>query len=243
MDTPTAQLAAPTFVIRRGAERGHADHGWLQSRHSFSFADYYDPSHMGFRALRVINDDRVAPGAGFPKHPHRDMEIVSYVVDGALEHNDSEGNGSVIVPGDVQRMSAGSGILHSEYNHSQDEPVRFLQIWVVPSARGGSPGYEQKHFTPQERQGRLRLVVSPDGSDGSVTLRQDVRIYAGLLGPAQSVTHAFAQGRHGWLQLVRGHAHVHEHTLSEGDGAAVSGMPELQIAASESAEFLLFDLA
>ncbi|HMR04537.1 MAG TPA: pirin family protein [Polyangiaceae bacterium] len=243
MQTTKKTLPQRAVTLRRANARGHANHGWLDSHHTFSFADYHDPAQMGFRALRVINDDRVAPGAGFPTHPHRDMEIVSYVVEGALEHKDSEGNGSVIVPGDVQRMSAGSGIRHSEYNHSKDHPVRFLQIWILPNARGGAPGYEQKHFPPQERRGALRLVASADGQHGSVALRQDVRIHAGLLAAADAVTHSFAEGRHGWLQIVRGNVRALEHSLGEGDGLALSGVSELPIVAGDSAEFLLFDLA
>ncbi|HLJ65312.1 MAG TPA: pirin family protein, partial [Stellaceae bacterium] len=191
--------------VRPGEERGPTRIDWLDSRHSFSFADYYDPAHMGFRALRVINEDRVAPGAGFPTHGHRDMEIISYVLEGALEHKDSIGTGSVIRPGDVQRMSAGTGILHSEYNHSKKEAVHFLQIWIVPDRAGLTPGYEQRAFPPEERRGRLRLVASRRGGlEGGVTLHQDANLYASLLGPGQQVEHALAPDRYAWIQLARG---------------------------------------
>src|SRR5690349_1369915 len=192
------------MLIRRANERGFADHGWLRSFHTFSFADYYAPAHMGFRALRVINEDRVQGGKGFGTHPHRDMEIISYVLSGALEHKDSMGTGSVIRPGDVQRMSAGTGVTHSEFNASPTEQVHFLQIWILPDARGHAPSYEQKHFTEAERQGRLRLVASHDGAEGSLTIHQDARIYAGLLAPGQAVPHVFAPKRHGFLHVARG---------------------------------------
>ena len=201
--------------IRRSHERGHADHGWLDTHHTFSFASYHDPAHMGFRALRVINDDRVVGGAGFPTHPHRDMEIISYVVDGALEHEDSMGNGSIIRPGDVQRMRAGTGVTHSEYNHSKTDPVRFLQIWVVPEERGLEPGYEQEFFG-DERRGTLRLVASRDGADGSVQIQQDLSMFASVLGDQDEVTHQVAEGRHLWLQVVRGTVSVGGTKLSEG---------------------------
>ena len=229
--------------IRRAAERGHADHGWLDTRHSFSFADYHDPEHMGYRSLRVINDDRVTPGAGFPTHPHRDMEIISYVVDGALEHRDSIGNGSVIRPGDIQRMTAGTGVRHSEFNPSDTEGGRFLQIWMVPEKVGLDPGYEQKHFPEAERRGRLRLAVSRDGREGSIRVHQDVEIYAGLLDGADRVTHNLARGRGAWIQVIRGRLRVGEHDLNEGDGAALDDEPSVSIDGAEQAELLLFDLA
>jgi len=190
--------------VRKASDRGHARHGWLESFHTFSFADYYDPAHMGFRALRVINEDRVQPAQGFGRHSHRDMEIVTYVIEGALAHGDSLGTGSVIRPGDVQRMSAGTGITHSEYNDSKSELVHFLQIWILPERAGIEPSYEQKSFPESERAGRLRLVGSRDGRDGSVRIHQDVALYAGLLAPGQSAAHELAPGRHAWLQVVRG---------------------------------------
>ena len=229
--------------IRSAAERGRESHGWLDTRHTFSFGGYYDPDHMGFRALRVINDDRVAPGAGFPSHPHRDMEILTYVLEGALEHRDSMGNGSVIRPGEVQRMSAGSGVVHSEYNRSSVEPVRFLQIWIVPEEHGVAPSYEQKAFPAAERRGRLRLVASPDGSDGSVTVHQDVRLYAALLAAGEHVEHQVAPGRHAWIQVARGKVRVGDSELGEGDGAAISRPASVDLAGLDDAEVLLFDLS
>src|SRR5436853_402125 len=196
------------LTIRKADDRGHADHGWLRSHHTFSFADYYDPKHMGFGPLRVINDDTVAGGGGFPPHGHRDMEIISYVLEGALQHEDSMGNGSVIKPGDVQRMSAGTGVTHSEYNASAQIPVHFLQIWLLPRRNGLPSGYEQKFFGDDDKRGRLRLVASPDGADGSVRIEQDARMFATLLREGQSVAHAFAGGRKGWLQVVKGTAAV-----------------------------------
>lgn len=235
------------LTVRKSADRGHANHGWLDSHHTFSFAGYHDPNHMGFRALRVINEDRVAPGAGFPTHGHRDMEIISYVVEGALEHEDSMGTGSVIRPGEVQRMSAGTGVTHSEYNASNADKVRFLQIWVLPQQSGIKPSYEQKYFG-DERNDRLRLVASQDGRDGSVTVHQDLSLFAAVLGANRSVTHRFQSGRHGWLQVIRGQLTVGAETLLAGDGAAVNGAAvsdtsELDIQALEASEFLLFDLA
>jgi len=230
-------------TLRRAVERGLAEHGWLRSFHTFSFADYYDPRHMGFRALRVINDDRVAPGAGFPTHPHRDMEIVSYVVDGELEHRDSLGHGSVIRPGDIQRMSAGTGVRHSEFNPSQEQAVRFLQIWILPREAGGAPGYEQRHFDEDTRRGRLRLVASADGRDGSLSVRQDVELYASLLDAGQRLRHPLRPGRHAWLQVVNGELTTGELTLREGDGLALSDERELELEARRPAELLLFDLA
>jgi hypothetical protein len=230
-------------IHRPSNERGRADFGWLDSRHSFSFGQYYDENHMGFGALRVINEDRVAPGAGFGTHPHRDMEILSYVVDGALEHKDSIGTGSVIRPGDLQRMSAGTGIRHSEYNHSKDAPVHFLQIWIVPERGGLEPGYEQKTFPHKERDGRLVLLGSRDGRNGSVTIHQDVALYGALLKPQASVSHALAEGRKAWIQVVRGTLSVNGQTLDAGDGLGITDAGSLTIAAQEDAEVLLFDLA
>jgi quercetin 2,3-dioxygenase len=231
------------IAVRRSEDRGHARHGWLESRHTFSFADYHDPKHMGFRDLRVINEDRVAPGEGFGKHSHHDMEIVSYVIEGALAHSDSLGNGSTIRPGDVQRMSAGTGVTHSEHNPSETEPVHFLQIWILPD-RGGVPAsYEQRHFTREERAGRLRLVASHDGREGSVRLHQDVALFAGLLAPGATVTHALLPGRHAWVQVVRGAVTANGAPLEAGDGAAVSEEAALELAAREAAEVLVFDLA
>jgi len=229
-------------IIRRSEERGRADYGWLDTRHTFSFADYYDPKYMGFRNLRVINEDRVQPGQGFPTHGHRDMEIVSYVLAGALEHKDSLGTGSVIRPGDVQRMSAGTGVRHSEYNPSKDEPVHFLQVWVLPERQGLEPGYEQKHFPDDDKRGRLRLIASRDGADGSVTIHADVKIYAAVLEPGERVRHALGEDRHAWLQVARGAVTLNGRPLVHGDGAAVSGEPALAIAGAQRAEVLLFDL-
>jgi hypothetical protein len=230
--------------IRHASERGRADFGWLDSRHSFSFGSYYDPAHMGFRDLRVINDDRVDPGAGFPSHPHRDMEILTYVLDGALEHRDSMGNGSVIAAGDLQRMSAGTGVVHSEYNHSPAEPVRFLQIWILPERRGLAPGYEQKHFSEKDRADTLRLIASPDGEAGSVSLNQDARLYAALLSPGTGVRHALGGDRHAWIQVARGSVRAGDVELVEGDGLAASDVGELAITGGDDgAEILLFDLA
>jgi redox-sensitive bicupin YhaK (pirin superfamily) len=228
--------------VRRSHERGHANHGWLDSHHTFSFANYYDPEHMGFRDLRVINDDRVRGGQGFGTHPHRDMEIISYVVEGELEHRDSMGNGSVIRPGDVQRMRAGTGVTHSEYNHSPTDTVRFLQIWVLPNESGLEPGYEQKYFG-DERRGTLRLVASPDGADGSVEIAQDVRMYASVLADGEEVTHALAEGRHAWLQVVRGNMTVNGVELGEGDGVSFDEATDIAIASSGDSELILFDLA
>lgn len=230
--------------IRRSDERGHANHGWLDTRHTFSFASYYDPRHMGFRALRVINDDRVVPSAGFPTHPHRDMEIVTWVVDGALEHRDSMGNGSVIRSGELQRMTAGTGVTHSEFNPSDRDPLRFLQIWILPEREGLEPGYEQRAFPEGERRGTLRLVASPDAREGSVRIHQDVTIRAGLLGEGETVRHPFGIGRHGWVQVVRGGVRTGDGTeLREGDGVAISEEPGISLTGISGAEVLLFDLA
>jgi redox-sensitive bicupin YhaK (pirin superfamily) len=231
------------MTVRPAAERGHADHGWLDSHHTFSFADYHDPAQMGFRGLRVINEDRVQAGRGFGTHPHRDMEIISYVLEGGLEHKDSMGTGSVIRPGDVQRMSAGTGVTHSEYNASKQDLVHFLQIWLLPAARGIQPGYEQKTFTADEKAGRLRLVASPDGGDGSVTVHTDARLYAGLFDAGQRAEHALAPGRHAWVQVARGRVKVNGRELSTGDGAALSQEQAVQIEGIEASEVLVFDLA
>ncbi|MFO7578099.1 MAG: pirin family protein [Pelovirga sp.] len=229
--------------VRKAQERGHADHGWLGSYHTFSFADYYDPQQLGFGALRVINEDRVQPRRGFPTHPHRDMEILTYVLAGALEHRDSMGNGSVIRPGEVQRMSAGTGITHSEFNHSSEEPVHFLQIWILPEKNGAAPGYEQTCFPAAEKRGRLRLIAARDGRDGAVTIHQDVNLYASLLEAGEQVTHALAHGRRAWLQVARGRVSVNGILLEQGDAAAVSATGQLIVRGEEPAEVLLFDLA
>jgi redox-sensitive bicupin YhaK (pirin superfamily) len=231
--------------IRKANERGHADHGWLDSHHTFSFADYYDPQHMGFRALRVINDDTVAPGRGFGAHPHRDMEIISYVLDGALAHKDSMGTGSTIEPGDVQRMSAGTGVVHSEFNASKSDPVHFLQIWLVPAKTGIKPGYEQKRFTTEDKAGRLRLVASPDGRDGSVTVHADATLYAGLFAAGERAEVALAPGRHAWVHVARGHVRANGQALGGGDGLAITGEDKVVIegATAERGEVLVFDLA
>ena len=230
------------MTIRQASDRGHAQHGWLDSHHTFSFADYYDPRNMGFRNLRVINEDRVAPGQGFGRHPHRDMEIISYVIDGALEHKDSMGTGAVIRPGDVQRMSAGTGVTHSEFNGSKSDPVHFLQIWLMPAERGIAPGYEQKTFTAADKQGRLRLVASPDGRDGSITVHTDADLYAGLFAAGEQATHTLESGRHAWVQVVRGTVRVNGKELKAGDGASLSGEPSVQVEGVDSAEVLVFDL-
>ncbi len=229
--------------IRKAQDRGHARHGWLESYHTFSFGDYRDPKHMGFRGLRVINEDRVQPRRGFATHSHRDMEIVSYVLSGALEHKDSLGTGSVIRPGDVQRMSAGTGVTHSEYNHSPSELVHFLQIWLLPEREGLPPSYEQKHFPASERTGALRLVAARDGREGSVAVHQDVSLYAALLGESDAVMHTLAPGRHAWVQVARGRCELNGHALEAGDGAALSDERELRIGSPRGAEVLVFDLA
>jgi len=230
------------LTIRKAEDRGHANHGWLDTHHTFSFADYYDRRFMGFGPLRVINDDHVAAGAGFPPHPHRDMEIVTYVLEGALEHRDSMGNGSVIERGDVQRMSAGTGVVHSEYNPSAQGPVHLLQIWILPSRTGLAPSYEQKRFSDQDKRGRLRLVASPDGADGSVRLQQDARMFAALLEPGDGVDHVFADGRMGWLHVARGTAEVDGLGLKAGDGVAIAGEERIAIRSGGGGEVLLFEL-
>lgn len=231
-----------TMALRRAAERGRADFGWLDSRHTFSFGHYFDPLHVGFGPLRVINDDRVAGGGGFPAHPHANMEIVSYVLEGALEHRDSIGTGSVIRPGDVQRMSAGSGIRHSEFNASKTEPVRFLQIWIIPEEQGIAPGYEQKSFSREDKVGRLRLVASRDGRDGSVTIHRDVDLYATLLDGTDSVRHELRAGRGAWIQVARGSVELNGQRLQEGDGVALTGGSEMVLSGARDAEVLLFDM-
>lgn len=231
--------------LRRAAERGHFNHGWLDTHHTFSFAGYHDAAHMGFRDLRVLNEDRVAPGQGFGTHAHRDMEIVSYVLEGQLAHKDSMGNGSVIVPGDVQYMSAGSGVRHGEFNASATEPVHFVQIWILPNAPGLPPRYAQKRFEPRDNEGRLRLVASGSGAEGSIEIRQDVNLYASLLNRGQSVSLELPQGRHLWVQALRGPAKVNGRLLSPGDGLAASEEEAFQFAAAgtEPAELLVFDLS
>ncbi len=231
------------LTVRKASERGRSRTDWLDSRHTFSFADYLDPRQMGFGRLRVINDDVVAPANGFGRHPHRDMEIVSYVVEGALEHGDSMGNGSVIRPGDVQRMSAGTGVVHSEKNPSSTERVRFLQIWIEPERRGLSPGYEQKRFDEAERRGKLRLVASRDGREGSVTVHQDVSLYASLLAAGQRAEVPLAPGRRAWVQVVRGAVDVNGTALGEGDGAALEQEAVVTVVGREDAELLVFDLS
>ena len=231
------------LTLRRAEERGRANFGWLDSRHTFSFGHYFDPAHMGFGPLRVINDDRVAGGEGFPAHPHADMEIVSYVLDGALEHKDSIGTGSVIRPGDVQRMSAGSGIRHSEFNASKTDPVHFLQIWIIPEKKGLTPGYEQKTFSTDDKRGKLRLVGSRDGRDGSVTIHKDVDFYATVLGEGEAVTHNLKSDRKAWVQVARGAATLNGEELREGDGVAVETAGALTLTGTATeAEVLLFDL-
>jgi redox-sensitive bicupin YhaK (pirin superfamily) len=229
--------------IRRSHERGGGNHGWLDTKHTFSFDSYYDPSFMGFRSLRVINEDWVAPGEGFPTHPHRDMEIITYVLEGALEHKDSLGTGSVILPGDGQRMSAGTGIRHSEFNHSKTDSVHLLQIWILPDRQGHQPGYEQKTFPAAEKEGKLRVIASPDGRDGSVTIHQDAKLYVSLLTPGQEVNHELGAGRAAWLQVAKGGVELNGQKLSQGDGVAVTDESKLTIKAVENAEVLLFDLA
>jgi redox-sensitive bicupin YhaK (pirin superfamily) len=230
-----------TMNIRRAEERGQADHGWLRSQHTFSFADYHDPAHMGYRALRVINEDRVAPGQGFGAHPHKDMEIISYVLDGAIAHKDSMGHTETLRPGEIQRMTAGTGVVHSEFNPSKADPLHFLQIWIVPEKRGLTPGYEQKAI-PRER-GKLALIGSPQGGDGAVTIHQDVRLYAGLLDAGQKVTQPLAAGRHAWVHVVRGEVEVNGQKLAAGDAAAIDDQPDVTLAGVRDGEVLVFDLA
>ena len=228
--------------LRRSDERGHAQHGWLDSFHSFSFADYHDPRHMGFGALRVINEDRVQPARGFGTHSHRDMEIISYVLEGGLAHRDSMGNGSVIRPGDVQRMSAGTGVTHSEFNPSDRDPVHFLQIWIEPARRGVKPSYEEKRFDADSKRGRLRLIASPDGAEGSVTIHQDARLYAAILDGADAVEQTLAEGRRAYVHVVRGAVEVNGQPLSGGDAIKLAHESRVSIASAKDAEILLFDL-
>ena len=231
------------IAVRRAAERGHLNHGWLDTYHTFSFADYYDPAQMGFRALRVMNEDRVSPGMGFGMHGHRDMEIVTYVLAGALEHKDSLGHGEVLRPGELQRMTAGSGIRHSEFNPSADQPVHLYQIWLMPRAAGLEPSYEQKAFPAAERHNQLRLVASPAGDDGSLTIQQDARLYLATLDAELSVTYELPAGRHAWLQVLRGSVELNGLPLATSDGAAIGNESQLTITATAPAEVLLFDLA
>jgi quercetin 2,3-dioxygenase len=231
------------ITVRRAKDRGHFNFGWLDTNHTFSFGEYTDPRFMGFRSLRVINEDRVQPAHGFPTHAHRDMEIISYLLAGGLAHKDSIGTGSLILPGDVQRMSAGRGVRHSEYNHSEREPVHFLQIWLVPNEQGIEPSYEQKRFADEEKRGRLRLIASSDGRDDSVLIHQDAQVYAALLEPQQHVLHQLGAERHAWLQVARGTVALNDELLNTSDGAAISNEQTLKIVGREAAEILLFDLA
>jgi redox-sensitive bicupin YhaK (pirin superfamily) len=230
------------ITIRRSNERGHANHGWLDTNFTFSFADYHDPAFMGFRDLRVINEDRIEPGQGFPKHGHRDMEIITYMITGELAHRDSMGNGETIHPNEVQRMTAGTGVLHSEYSSPTDR-THLLQIWILPEKRDLQPGYEQKLFAADEKRGKLRLIASRGGDDGSVHINQDVKVYASVLNDGEEVSHSFSDGRHGWIQLISGLLDVNGETLNAGDGAAVSDESRMKIRSlSGGSEFLLFDL-
>jgi len=231
------------IALRKSIDRGQADHGWLKSQHSFSFADYHDPAHMGFGNLRVINEDRIAPGTGFGTHGHRDMEILSYVLDGALAHRDNMGNGATIVPGEVQRMSAGRGVMHSEFNAAPDATTHFLQIWLLPSEHGIEPGYEQKAFASDQRRGRLRLVASPDGRQGSLTMHADARLYAGLFDGRESAELALPAGRLGYVHLARGALQVNGQALEAGDAALLQGESRIELAQGRDAEVLVFDLA
>jgi len=229
--------------VRKAAERGHFDHGWLDTYHTFSFSDYYDPAHQGFRSLRVINDDRVAPGQGFGMHGHRDMEIVTYVLDGALQHKDSLGNGSIIRAGELQRMTAGTGVRHSEFNPSDKEGVHLYQIWLLPQRKGLEPSYEQLAVGEEEKRGRFRLVASPDGVDGSLTIQQDARLYLASLSPGDGVAHDVELGRAAWLQVLRGGVNVLGNDHAAGDGLAVTDEEAVSVQATVSSEVLLFDLA
>jgi len=231
------------ITIRKAEDRGHANHGWLNSYHTFSFANYYDPKHMGFRALRVINEDRVSPGAGFGTHGHSDMEIITYVLEGSLEHKDSIGTGSVIQPGEVQRMSAGKGIRHSEFNHSKTESVHFLQIWLLPDTKDLPPSYEQRNFSPAKNPGKLHLVAARNGREGAVTVHQDVDLYAAVLEPGDRISHTLQPQRPGWIQVARGAITLNGLPLDKGDGAAISQETDVVIEATTDAEILLFDLA
>lgn len=229
--------------VRKSSQRRHADHGWLNSHHTFSFASYYDPAQMGFRALRVMNEDRVVPGLGFGTHTHDNMEIVSYVLEGQLEHKDSMGNGEVLTPGEFQRISAGTGIEHSEFNPSNTEPVHFYQIWLIPAEKNIEPSYEQKRFPDDELLGRLRLVASPTGENNSLTISTDAKIYLSKLSAAETVQAHFKRARHGWLQVLRGRVELNGLSLDTGDGAAITDEPNIEIVATQDAEIMLFDLA
>jgi quercetin 2,3-dioxygenase len=231
------------ITIRRSEERGAANHGWLDTKFTFSFDQYYDPKFMGYRSLRVMNEDKVAPGGGFPTHPHRDMEIITYVLEGKLEHKDSLGTGAVILPGDGQRMTAGRGIRHSEFNPSQSDPVHLLQIWIMPEKSGLEPSYEQKSFPESEKQGRFRLIASPTGEEGSVRINQDAKLFVTLLAPDQEVKHLFGAKRYGWLQVAKGGVQINGTALKQGDGAAISDEKELIVKGTKDSEILLFDLA
>ncbi len=231
------------ITLRKSDQRGHADHGWLRSWHSFSFADYHDPAHMGFGKLRVINEDLIAPGTGFGTHGHRDMEIVTYVLDGALAHKDSLGNGATITPGEVQRMSAGTGVLHSEFNHERERTTHLLQIWILPSERGIAPGYEQKRFADADKRGRLRIVAAPDGHDGAVTIHADAALHAGLFDGDEAATLPLAPGRLGYVHVARGELEVNGQHLRAGDAALLRDEPEITLAQGRDAEVLVFDLA
>lgn len=230
------------LTLRKAQDRGQANHGWLKSAHTFSFASYRDPREQGFSDLLVINDDRVAPAKGFGQHPHRDMEIFSYVLEGALEHKDSMGTGSVILPGDVQLMSAGRGVTHSEFNHSAQEGVHFLQIWIVPNEVGAEPRYQQQHFGAEEKRGKLRLIISPEGTDGSLNVRQDARVYAGLFDGEESATLKLAANRHAYVHVARGSVSLNGERLNEGDGVRVRQEQLLTLSQGEDAEVLVFDL-
>ena len=230
------------ITLRKALERGHADHGWLDSYHSFSFADYHDPAHMGFGPLRVINEDRIKPGAGFGTHGHRDMEIISYVLEGELAHQDNMGNGSVIRPGDVQRMSAGRGVMHSEFNHAPNDTTHFLQIWIEPDVRGIEPGYEEKNFSAADKRGNLRLIGSPDGASDSVTLHQDAKLYAGLFDGDEAASLAIAPGRLAYAHVARGDVEINGRKLAAGDAIKLDGETALHVAQGRSAEVLVFDL-
>jgi redox-sensitive bicupin YhaK (pirin superfamily) len=229
--------------VRKSNERGYADHGWLKSFHTFSFADYHDPEHMGFGSLRVINEDRILPGSGFGTHGHRDMEIISYVLEGALAHEDNMGNGSTMVPGDVQRMSAGKGVLHSEYNHSKDGVTHFLQIWIEPDVTGIRPSYEQKHFDAASKRGRLRLIASSDAREGSVLIHQDASVYAALLDGAERIEHKLALARKTYVHVARGKLTVNGQPLQAGDALKATGVAEMVFENGEQAEVILFDLS
>jgi redox-sensitive bicupin YhaK (pirin superfamily) len=231
------------ITVRKADERGHFNFGWLNTYHTFSFGDYYDPRNMGFRSLRVINEDWVREGRGFPTHPHKDMEIITYILEGALEHRDSMGTGSVIRPGEVQRMSAGTGVTHSERNPSDTEGVHLLQIWIMPDKRNYQPSYEQKAYSDEEKRGQLRLIASPDGSKDSVTIHQDARVYASLLEPGHTVVHKLEPNRHAWLQVARGAVEINGESLHQSDGAAISQEESLSITGREASEILLFDMA